>query len=58
MTNTTVRKRFGIDDRNAATASRLLRDALDAGVIAPYDPAAGPRALRYVPWWAAPERVS
>ncbi len=58
MTNTTVRQRFGIADRNAATASRLLREALDAAVIAAYDPEAGPRALRYVPWWAAPDRVS
>jgi ATP-dependent DNA helicase RecG len=53
-TNTTIRRRFGISDQNSAQASRLLRDAIDAGLIAPYDPAAGPKAMRYVPFWADP----
>jgi ATP-dependent DNA helicase RecG len=56
MTNTTVRQRFGISDRNIAQASRLIRETLDAGLIAPYDPSAGPRAMRYVPYWADPKR--
>ncbi len=52
MTNTTVRQRFGIEDRNAATASRLIREALEARMIYPYDAGAGPRTMRYVPCWA------
>ena len=34
MTNASLRERFGIDQRNAATASDLLREAVAAGVIA------------------------
>lgn len=52
MTNTTVRQRFGIEDRNSATASRLIKDAVEAGVIHPYDEKAAPKLMRYIPWWA------
>lgn len=54
-TNRSVRERFGIEERNKATASRLLRDAVARGLIAPYDRAASPRLMRYVPYWAAPD---
>ena len=36
-TNSSVRQRFGIEERNKATASRLLKDAVERGLIAPYD---------------------
>ena len=52
MTNATVRKRFGIEKRNSAKASRLIKEALDAEVIGPYDPDASNRMKRYVPFWA------
>jgi predicted HTH transcriptional regulator len=52
MTNATVRQRFGIEDRNIAQASRLIREAVDAEQIVPYDAAAAPRHMRYIPWWA------
>jgi len=58
VTNTTVRARFGIDPRNAATASRVLKDALDAGALAVRDPAASRQAKSYVPWWAKREAAS
>ncbi len=54
--NASVRERFGISERNKAQASRIIREAIDAGLVVPYDPAAGPRAIRYVPFWADPER--
>jgi ATP-dependent DNA helicase RecG len=54
VTNTTVRQRFGLPDKDVAVASRLIREAVDAGAIGPYDPEAGPRAMRYLPWWALP----
>ncbi len=57
MTNTTVRQRFGLGDQSAAMASRLIKEAIMAGAIAPYDADVGPRSLRYVPWWAQPERT-
>jgi ATP-dependent DNA helicase RecG len=52
MTNTSVRERFGIPEKSAATASRLLNEALEAGVILVQDPEAGTRIRSYVPFWA------
>lgn len=52
VTNATIRDRFGIEPQNRAMASRLLRDAVDAGVIVPRDPDAGPKHMQYLPWWA------
>ncbi|GAA0258043.1 ATP-binding protein [Rhodanobacter caeni] len=52
MTNTSLRARFGIDEKNSATASRLIREALEAGVIVPYDAKAGRKYMKYLPWWA------
>lgn len=52
-TNSSVRQRFGIEEQNKATASRLLKDAVRRGLIAPYDKDTSPRHMRYVPFWAA-----
>ncbi len=52
MTNTTLRERFGIEEHNASTASRIIRDALDAGMIKAYDPDQAKRNSRYLPFWA------
>ncbi len=52
MTNASLRERFGIDPKNSATASRLLKDALDAGHIRLEDASAAPKLRRYVPHWA------
>jgi len=52
MTNSTVRQRFGIEDRNIAQASRLIREAVEAGAILPYDDTAAPKQMRYIPRWA------
>jgi ATP-dependent DNA helicase RecG len=37
---------------NIASASRLIRKAVEAGQIAAYDPGAAPKLMKYVPWWA------
>jgi hypothetical protein len=52
-TNSSVRARFGIEMQNSATASRLIGDAVEAGVLVPYDPDAPKRLMRYMPFWAA-----
>ena len=52
MTNATVRERFGIEKRNSATASRLIKEAVIAGAIGPYDATASRKLMRYVPFWA------
>lgn len=52
MTNSSLRERFGIDSKNSAIASRLIREAMNAGVIDLHDPDAAPKLRRYVPSWA------
>src|SRR5437667_2372712 len=56
LTNASVRKRFGIEPQNIAIASRLIREAVETGIVLPYDPDAAPKLMRYVPVWAAPHR--
>ena len=53
-TNATLRQRFGIASPNAAVASRLLNEAVEAGVIAIEDPTAGKRSRSYLPFWVSP----
>jgi predicted HTH transcriptional regulator len=52
MTNGTLRERFGIEERNAAKASRLIADAVDAGMVRPADPNQGKKYASYLPFWA------
>jgi predicted HTH transcriptional regulator len=53
MTNTSLRRRFGITDQNSAQASRIIRDTLEAGLIKESDPTnMSRRHSRYVPYWA------
>ena len=52
MTNSSLRQRFGIEPRNSATASRLIKEAVEAGVIRPYDEAAARKLMKYLPGWA------
>lgn len=52
MTNATVRERFGIEKKNSATASRLIKEAVTSGMTGPYDATASRKLMRYVPFWA------
>lgn len=53
MTNASLRKRFGILKNNSAQASRIIREALESGLVKPFDPTnKAPRHKRYVPYWA------
>ena len=53
MTNATIRKRFAISDENYATASRVIADAVKAGLIKAFDPGNKSRKYsKYVPYWA------
>lgn len=51
MTNTSLRERFGIDAANSAMASRLIKEAVTAKVIRPYDENAGRKYMKYLPIW-------
>lgn len=50
MKNASLCERFGIDRKNAAQASSVIKKALEAGLVRVADPE-HPRA-GYVPWWA------
>lgn len=52
MTNSSMRQRFGIEERNAAKASRIIAEALDANLIKPFDPEQGKKYASYLPFWA------
>lgn len=52
MNNTSLRERFGIETKNSAMVSRIIKLAIEAGRIKPYDENAGTKSMRYVPWWA------
>jgi predicted HTH transcriptional regulator len=52
MTNTSLRARLGIEDRNYSMASRIISETVRAGVIKAADPESSSRRhARYVPFW-------
>jgi len=53
MTNQSLRERFSIEDKNAAIASRIIKDTFEEGLIKEDDPENKSRKHRnYVPFWA------
>ncbi|MBN1928765.1 MAG: transcriptional regulator [Chlorobiaceae bacterium] len=52
LTNASLRDRFGIEEKNKATASRYIREALEEGVIRPVNEDAARKMMKYVPFWA------
>jgi len=52
VTNTSIRKRFGIEKKNSSKASRFLSEALTAGVIVQADSNLGRKFMKYIPYWA------
>ena len=53
MSNQSLRDRFSIEDKNAAIASRIIKDTFEEGMIKEDDPESKSRKHRtYVPFWA------
>ena len=52
MTNSSLRERFGIEERNSAIASRIIKETIEAKVVKPFDPDQGKKHAKYVPFWA------
>jgi predicted HTH transcriptional regulator len=51
--NTSLRKRFGMHDKQAAQISKLIKDAIDDGKIKSKDPESESKKFSlYVPYWA------
>ena len=52
MTNSSLRERFGIAEKNSAMASRIIREAMEDQLVKPYDPDQGKKYAKYLPYWA------
>ena len=52
LTNTSLRERFGVEERNKAAVSRYIREAVDAGMIRPVNEDASRKMMKYIPFWA------
>ncbi|MDG4542589.1 MAG: ATP-binding protein [Rickettsiales bacterium] len=53
MTNSSLRERFGIEQKNQAIVSRIISDTLKKGFIKPSDPDNTSRKhVKYIPFWA------
>jgi ATP-dependent DNA helicase RecG len=52
MTNASLRQRFGMDDKGISSASRVIRDTIDAEKVRPRDSGTAPRHMKYIPFWA------
>jgi len=52
LTNASLRKRFGVEERNKAAVSRYIREAVEDGKIKPFDEEAPKKLMKYVPFWA------
>ena len=52
VSNSVLRKRFGVEEKNKAIISRIIRDTLEADLIKLADETAAPKMRKYVPYWA------
>lgn len=52
VSNAVLRNRFGVEDKNKAIVSRIIKDTLEAGLIKLSDKNAAPKMRRYIPYWA------
>ncbi len=52
LTNASLRERFGVEEKNKATVSRYIREAVEADMIKPFDEDAARKLMKYVPFWA------
>lgn len=53
MSNQTLRERFKIEEKNYATASRIIADTIVANLIRPSDPESkSKKYATYIPFWA------
>jgi predicted HTH transcriptional regulator len=52
MTNSSLRERFGITEKNSSMASRIIKDAIEDGFVKPFDAQQGRKYAKYIPFWA------
>jgi len=50
--NETVRRRFGLSEKQMSSATKIINDTIDVGLIRPADPSSHARKFAsYVPFW-------
>ena len=47
-----MRERFGVDEKNKAIISRIIKETKEAGYIKLSDENSAPKMRRYIPYWA------
>ncbi|MCD8345094.1 MAG: putative DNA binding domain-containing protein [Oscillospiraceae bacterium] len=52
VTNSVLRERFGIEEKNKAIMSRIIKETMEAGLIKLTDPTAAAKSRKYIPYWA------
>jgi len=52
LTNKSLRDRFGIPETSSSSSSRLIKEAINKGLIKILDPNTAPRYMKYIPIWA------
>lgn len=53
MTNQTLRKRFGIEEKKYSIASRIISEAIKSGQIKDFDPESkSKKHAKQLPFWA------
>lgn len=52
VSNSILRKRFGVEEKNKAIISRIIKETLETGLIKLSDETAAPKMRKYVPYWA------
>lgn len=49
LTNTSLRRRFRLNDSSSASISRLIKEAVKYDYIKPLDPNTAPKYTKYIP---------
>ena len=52
MNNASIRERFGIAEKSASQASRLLKESVESKLVIIRDPEVGAKSRTYLPYWA------
>ena len=51
LTNSSLRKRFGLEVSSSGSISRLIKEAVELNYIKPLDPNTAPRYMKYILIW-------
>lgn len=52
LTNSSLRKRFGLPDSSSGSVSRLIKKSVERGAIKPFNTDTANRYMQYEPFWA------